>query len=130
MSIVIDYDSLPPRFNNECRSAIETVHQEIQDSTDDWWFELKHVTYYRSELVAYINWDHPRAEDISNSPVLRSRVARHLLQNCPIDRFSMYSYDGYETEYDIWLGYKLVNGALLNLSICETETYPVFCEDI
>ncbi|MBW4483012.1 MAG: hypothetical protein KME14_10750 [Tildeniella torsiva UHER 1998/13D] len=127
---MIDYDSLPAHFNNECVTALQIVNREIKGDTNDGWFRVEYDSSNGPELVAYFNLDHSRSSDISNSPVLTSQVATVLLAYCPVSRFTIYGHDGYHTEYDIWNGYKVVNGALVEMSICETDTYPLFCDDL
>ena len=127
---MIDYDSLPAHFNNECIAALQVVNREIKADNVDGWFQIEYDSSNVPELVAYLNLDHPRSSDISNSPVLTSQIAIVLLSYCPISRFSIYGHQGYESEYDIWTGYKIVNGGLVEMSVCETDTYPVFCDDL
>jgi hypothetical protein len=127
---MIDYDSLPARFNDDCIAALQIVNREIKADTQDGWFRIEYDSSNVPELVAYFNLDHPRSSNISNSPVLTSQIATALLSYCPINRFLIYGHDGYQTEYDVWVGYKVVDGALVEMSVCETETYYVFCDDL
>lgn len=125
---MIDYDSLPPRFSNECVAAIETANQEISGGSDGWFLIRKHDS--RSELEIYFDLNYDRSLHIQNSPVFKSFIAGQLLENCPADRVVAYGFDSWQSEFDILFGFKPGNQGVLELEICPTETYPVFCDDL
>ena len=128
---MIDYDTIPNYFSDECITAVETVHREIRDGGDDWWFRIQHKSYDPNTLEIYFNTNEGRSLDIWNSPVFRSYIAGELLENCLVERVTGYGFDSWQSEFDLWFGYKIRNEELVELELCPTETsYRLFCEDL
>ena len=133
MLAMISHNSFPNSFNQQCLSTIQTVHSEISNGTNSRWFEIEYINQTASEIAISFDWSHQRAQNIYNSPVFRSYIASKLLKDCPIERVVGYgrSFE-YGSGIDIWFGYSYWEKyqQLIELDLCDTMTYPVFCQDL
>jgi hypothetical protein len=131
MLAMISHNSFPNSFNQQCLSTIQTVHTEISNGTNSRWFKIEYVNQTTPEIAISFDWDHQRAQNIYNSPVFRAYIASKLLKDCPVRRVVGYGLSfEYGSGIDIWFGYRTRNQQLIELNLCDTMTYPVFCEDL